>query len=41
MWALCEAAESAGTAEARLEAYAQLRHMIAWLRVPLEDPEAY
>ena len=41
MWALCEAAEAAGTDEARLDAYERLRQIVGWLRVPLVDPEAY
>ena len=41
MWALCEAAEEAGTDDARLEAFAALRGIVSWLRVPLVDPEAY
>jgi hypothetical protein len=35
MWAACEAAEAADTAEARLEAYETLRQMLSWLREPL------
>ncbi len=34
-----ERAEAADTDEARLDAYEQLRQMISWLRLPLEDPE--
>ncbi|MET0806257.1 MAG: DUF6027 family protein [Lacisediminihabitans sp.] len=34
-------AEAAGTDDARLAAYAQLRDMIAWLRYPLDHPEVY
>ena len=39
--AVCDDAESAGTDEARLAAYAQLRDMLAWLRMPLDHPEVY
>lgn len=35
MWDACEQAESAGTDEARLAAYGQLRQMISWLRAGL------
>jgi|SRR5580658_1946841 hypothetical protein len=41
LWEPIERAEGAGTAEARLDAYAQLRQMIQWLRLPLEDPSIY
>jgi hypothetical protein len=41
MSALCEAAEAAGTDAARLDAYASLRGLISWLRVPLDDPSVY
>ena len=39
--AVCDGAEAAGTDDARLAAYAQLREMIRWLRAPLDDPEVY
>ena len=39
LWAVCETAESAATDDARLAAYAQLRDMIRWLNLPLDDPE--
>ena len=39
--AVTEAAEQAGTDAARLVAYEQLRHMIAWLALPLDQPDAY
>jgi hypothetical protein len=39
--AVCEQAESTGTDEARLTAFAQLREMILWLRMPLDHPDAY
>lgn len=35
------AAEEAGTDEARLAAYHQLRQMISWLHHPLDHPEVY
>lgn len=34
-------AEEAGTDEARLAAYHQLRQMISWLNHPLEHPDVY
>lgn len=37
MWAAIQAAEAADTDAARLAAYDQLRQMISWLRVPLQD----
>jgi hypothetical protein len=37
MWSVVEAAEAAGTDEARLAAYDQLRQMLSWLRAPLEE----
>ena len=39
--AVCDDAEAAGTDEARLAAYTQLREMIGWLRYPLDHTEAY
>jgi hypothetical protein len=41
LWEPIERAERAGTDEARLDAYGQLRQMIQWLRLPLEDPSVY
>ncbi|HEY5023818.1 MAG TPA: DUF6027 family protein [Acidimicrobiales bacterium] len=41
LWEPIERAERAGSTEARLDAYAQLRQMIQWLRLPLEDPTIY
>jgi Family of unknown function (DUF6027) len=38
---ICERAEGAGTDEARVEAFAQLREVISWLRMPLDHPDAY
>jgi Family of unknown function (DUF6027) len=37
MWGYCEDAERAGTDAARLDAYARLRDVVAWLRLPLAD----
>ena len=37
---VCEAAEDAGTDDARLAAYHQLRQMLSWLRLGLDDPPA-
>ncbi len=39
--AVCDAAEAVGTDEARLEAYGQVREMLAWLRLPIDRPEIY
>jgi hypothetical protein len=36
---VCDAAEAVGTDDARLEAYAQLCEMLAWLRLPIDQPE--
>ena len=41
LWEPIDRAEQAGSDEARLEAYGQLRQMIGWLRLPLEDPSVY
>jgi Family of unknown function (DUF6027) len=41
LWEPIERAERADTTEARLDAYGQLRQMIQWLRLPLEDPSVY
>ena len=38
---VCDDAERAGTDESRLAAYDQLRQMLAWLRLPLDEPEIY
>ena len=40
LWSAIEKAEAAGTDAARLDAYAQLRQMLSWLRLPLSDPDA-
>lgn len=34
---ICDHAEAAGTDDARLAAYRQLRDILSWLRVPLEE----
>jgi hypothetical protein len=39
--AVCAEAEAEGTDEARLAAYGQLRQMLAWLQLPLDEPEIY
>lgn len=39
--AVCDRAETAGTDDARLEAYAELRDLLGWLRFPLEHPDVY
>ena len=41
LWEPIERAERAGLRRARLDAYSQLRQMIQWLRLPLEDPTIY
>ena len=38
---ICDEAESAGTEEARLDAYEQLKGLTSWLRYPLDHPEVY
>jgi hypothetical protein len=38
---VCDQAGVEGTDAARLEAFAQLRDMISWLRFPLDHPDAY
>jgi hypothetical protein len=40
LWHPCEQAETAGTDEARLAAYEQVRQMLSWLRLPLAEPDA-
>ena len=39
--AICDDAEAAGTDEARLRAFEQLRGLVSWLRYPLDHPEVY
>lgn len=41
LWEPVAAAEEADSDEERLRAYHQLRQMIAWLKVPLDDPTVY
>jgi hypothetical protein len=41
LWEPIARAEEDGSDEARLDAYGQLRQMIQWLRLPLEDPSLY
>ncbi len=41
LWERIEMAEGVGTADAKLDGYEQLRMMIGWLRLPLEDPSIY
>src|SRR5688572_14330727 len=41
LWEPIERAETAGTPEAREEAYEALKAMVSWLRTPLVDDEPY
>ena len=41
LWSPVERAEAAGTDEARLAAYAELRALLSWLKVPLDEPGVY
>lgn len=41
LWQPIARAEEADTDEQRLAAYHQLRQMISWLKVPLDDPMVY
>lgn len=41
LWEPVEKAEAEDDDTARLAAYHQLRQMISWLRLPLENPEVY
>jgi len=41
LWQPIERAEGAGTDEARLAAYDELRQYVSWLKVPLDDPTVY
>lgn len=41
LWDVCVGAEDAGTDDARLEAYGQLRQMLSWLRLPIGDDAGY
>ena len=39
--AVCDEADAAGTDAARLAAYERLRGLIAWLQLPLDQPDVY
>ncbi|MDZ4825737.1 MAG: DUF6027 family protein [Actinomycetota bacterium] len=39
--AVCDDAEATGTDEARVAAYTQLRDMVRWLLLPLDQPDIY
>jgi hypothetical protein len=41
LWEPVARAEAAGTDGARLAAYAELRGLLSWLKVPLDDPAVY
>ena len=41
MATLCQQAEAEGTDAARLAAYEQLRAIVSWLEVPLDEPDSY
>ncbi|MFF8506202.1 DUF6027 family protein [Streptomyces anulatus] len=41
LWEPIAAAEEADSDEQRLAAYHQLRQMVSWLKVPLDDPTVY
>lgn len=41
LWEPIARAEADGTDEARLSAYAELRGVLSWLKVPLDDPAVY
>jgi Family of unknown function (DUF6027) len=41
LWEPIERAENADSDEQRLAAYHQLRQMIQWLKIPLDDPSVY
>ena len=41
MHTTCQTAEKRDTVEARLAAYDELRQIVDWLRVPIEDPKTY
>jgi hypothetical protein len=41
LWSVCADAEARGDDAARLAAYAQLRQMLSWLRLPLEGDAGY
>lgn len=41
MYNTCRTAEDEDTDEARLLAYEELRQMVSWLHLPIEDPSIY
>jgi hypothetical protein len=41
LWEPIERAENSDSDEQRLAAYHQLRQMIQWLKIPLDDPSVY
>lgn len=41
LWEPVARAEAAGTETARLAAYAELRGLLSWLKVPLDQPDVY
>jgi hypothetical protein len=41
LWEPVEKAEAAGTDEARLAAYDELRSLLSWLKFPLDDDSVY
>jgi hypothetical protein len=41
LWEPIARAEEAGTDDARLAAYLQLRGLLSWLKIPLDDPGVY
>ena len=41
LWEPVARAEAAGNDEARLAAYEELRGLLSWLKVPLDDPGVY
>jgi hypothetical protein len=41
LWEPIEKAEQSDSDEQRLAAYHQLRQMISWLKIPLDDPSVY
>jgi len=38
---VCDVAEAAGSDDARLAAYGELRELLSWLRFPLDHPDVY
>ena len=41
LWEPVARAEATGTDDARLAAYDELRGLLSWLKVPLDDPSVY